>query len=353
MGHAGIVQRILENLSRAVLLLDSKLRLRYMNPAGEMLFAMSARQAVGEPVEKLLRRSRAVASNLQQALASSHPYTKRELRLALSDRVVTVDCTVTPLIEPNQERALLVELQQLDRHLRVTREETLLAQHGAMRALLRGLAHEIKNPLGGLRGAAQLLERELPDVALKEYTQVIIGEADRLQNLLDRMLGPHTVPRKRAVNVHEILERVRRLLLAESPHGLVITRDYDPSLPDLYADADQIHQAVLNIARNATQALGERGRIQMHTRARRQFTIGHTRHRLVAAIEIVDNGPGIPPRLLENIFVPMVTGRAEGTGLGLSIAQSLITQHSGLIECNSRPGRTKFSILLPLETSNG
>lgn len=343
-------QRILDNLSTAVLLLDGRLRLSYINPAAEMLFALSSRQALGLGVRELLGPKSDFEAGLRSALKSGHPYTARELPLHLpNQRLVTVDSTVTPLVEPGKKRELLVELLHVDRHLRIAREEQLIAQHQATRALLRGLAHEVKNPLGGLRGAAQLLERELPGEALKEYTRIIIDEADRLRNLLDRMVGPKTLPQKSRINIHQVLERVRVLVEAEKPAAVTIRRDYDPSIPEMYADPDQMIQALLNIVRNAVQALGERGEIVLRTRTQRRFTIGQRLYRLVARIDISDDGPGIPPELMENIFYPMVTGRPDGSGLGLTIAQSLVNQHDGLIECQSRPGRTVFTILIPLE----
>ena len=219
----------------------------------------------------------------------------------------------------------------------------------ATRALVRGFAHEVKNPLGGLRGAAQLLEGELPDASLKEYTQIIISEADRLQKLVDEMLGPNRLPKKSLVNIHEVLERVRSLVLAEVPDGVQIKRNYDPSIPEFVADRDQLLQAVLNIVRNAIQAVEETGIIELKTRIERQFTIGNVRHRHVLRIDITDNGPGIPEEMQHRIFYPMVTSRAEGTGVGLSIAQSLISRHDGLIECSSNEDGAKFTILLPLE----
>ncbi len=344
-----IAQRILENLTTAVLLLDQKLRLVYLSPAGEMLFAISSRQAAGMLLHELLPSE--VAAGMRRALASGHPYTERELQLPLpGERMITVDCTVTPLSDTREPSALLVELLQVDRQLRISREEHLLAQHQAARALVRGLAHEIKNPLGGLRGAAQLLERELPEEALKEYTRIIIQEADRLQNLMNRMLGPSALPHKRYINIHEVLEHVRHLAQAECSERVVIAADYDPSIPGLMADPDLLIQAVLNLVRNAVQAVGERGTILLRTRTHRQFTIGPKHHKLVLRMEIVDNGPGIPPHLVESIFYPMVSGRPEGTGLGLPIAQSLVNRHGGLIECASRPGETVFTLWLPLES---
>jgi len=341
---------ILENLNTAVLLFDTRLRLKYINPAGEILFAASTKQIAGQSIEELLPYSRPFTAALLRSHESGNPYTEREVQLILANQqTITVDCTVTPLNESHLENGLLVELLQLDRHLRIAREETLLAQYQTTRTLIRGMAHEIKNPLGGLRGAAQLLERELPDAKLKEYTQVIISEADRLQNLLNRMLGPNTLPHKRRINIHEIVERVYTLMEAEASEGIKITKDYDPSIPEFEADPDQIIQAVLNIARNALQAIDGNGRIILQTRIQRSFTIGQRHHKNVACINIIDDGPGITPDMIDNIFYPMITGHAAGTGLGLPIAQSLVNQHGGLIECSSRPGKTVFTLFLPLE----
>jgi two-component system nitrogen regulation sensor histidine kinase GlnL len=349
---ARLHQHILDNLTTAVVLLGEDLRLRYMNPAAEELFDISVGRMLGRPVEDLFWNAELTPETLRQALRSGHPFTDRELGLELPGRrQVTVGCTVTPLLTPGAPVELLVEMERVDRHLRIAREETLIAQQQAARLLVRGLAHEVKNPLGGLRGAAQLLERELHDPALKEYTGIIIGEADRLQELVDRLLGPHSLPRKRSINIHEVLERVRTLVLAEAPESLSVVRDYDPSIPELNADPDQLIQALLNIVRNAVQALEGRGRITLRTRTVRRFTIGHKCYRVVLRVDIIDNGPGIPKELLENIFYPMVTGRPDGTGLGLSIAQFLISQHAGLVECDSRPGRTVFRLHLPLENA--
>ena len=219
---------------------------------------------------------------------------------------------------------------------------------------MRGLAHEIKNPLGGIRGAAQLLSRELHEPSLRDYTDVIIEEADRLRNLVDRMLGSNKLPSLSMTNIHEVLERVCSLVDLESQGRITLVRDYDPSIPDVLIDREQMIQAVLNIVRNAMQALASQndlhlGRITLRTRTLRQFTIGHTRHRLVCKVEIIDNGPGIPPELQDTIFYPMVSGRADGTGLGLAITQNIISQHQGLIECESHPGHTVFALFLPLE----
>lgn len=345
-----LFKRILENSNTAMLVFDQDMRLSYLNPAGEILFTLSLHRIEGGDLHALFANSEKFISNVEQALSSGHPFTERELIFRLPDnRQITADCTVTPLNQETDKAALLVELAQVDRQLRIAREEHLLAQHNATRDVIRGLAHEIKNPLGGLRGAAQLLEGELESEELKEYTGIIIQEADRLQNLLNRMLGPNTLPQKKNTNIHELLERVRQLVKTEIPEGIAIQRDYDPSVPDIYADPDQLIQAVLNLTRNAAQSLKDQGTITLRSRIQRQITLGHKRHKLAACIEVIDNGPGIEAQMLDKIFYPMVTGRADGTGLGLPIAQDLINQHGGLIECRSRPGETVFTILLPLE----
>jgi two-component system nitrogen regulation sensor histidine kinase GlnL len=341
---------VFDNLATGVLLLDAELRLLAMNPAAEELLDISAKQMLGESAERLLPETELFVAALGRAGTSGAPLTEREMRLSLpGESVITVDCSVTPIPDSGGEARLLVELVQVDRHRQISREEQLLARNETVRALMRGLAHEIRNPLGGLRGAAQLLERELDEEALKEYTQIIVHEADRLQNLLDRMLGPRARPDKQLVNIHEVTERVRTLLRAEAPSGVVVERDYDPSIPEFRVDAELLIQAVLNVARNAVQAVNDRGRVLLRTRVQRRFTIGQTCHRLVVRLDVADNGPGIPEELREQLFYPLVSGRGDGTGLGLSIAQSLVHQHGGLIECRSEPGDTTFSLILPVE----
>ena len=346
-----LYRHLLEHLTTAVLWFDAQLNLHFINPAGEMLFEVSARRLHGMKARELFADAEHILPGLERALTSGHGFTEREVQITFhGGKVSTLDTIVTPVSEPQLGSGLLVELMQQDRQLRITREENIIAQQSVSRALTRGLAHEIKNPLGGLRGAAQLLERELADPALKEYTDVIIGEADRLQNLVDRMLGPNTIPKKRAINIHQIVERVRQLVSAEVPAHVQLVRDYDPSIPDLIADPDQLIQAILNIVRNAAQAVGERGEILLRTRTLRQYTLGQHRHKIVIKVDVIDNGPGIAPDMMESIFYPMVTGRPDGTGLGLSIAQSIINQHGGLIECASEPGNTRFMLLLPVTT---
>lgn len=342
---------ILDHLNTAVMLFDKELILKYLNPAAEVLFEVSSRHLVGQHAAVLLPcPANNAAERLAAALASQHPFTEREINVTVADgRTKTVNCTVLPLHHFDAEAEILVELYQVDRQLRITREEQLITQHHATQALIRGLAHEIKNPLGGLRGAAQLLERELPDPALREYTRIIIDEADRLQTLMNRMIGPNMMPRRARLNIHDVLEHVRGLIQAESLRGPDVVRDYDPSIPDFMADQDRLIQAFLNLARNAVQATGIEGRIDFRTRVLRQFTIGSRRHRLVLQVQVRDDGPGIPEEIRDRIFFPMVSGRQGGTGLGLSIAQELINQHGGLIEWESHAEGTVFFVYLPLE----
>lgn len=349
--NAPLSQQILDNLSVAILLLNDQQQLVYINPACEELLALSTARHNGESMNTLLPAAQHLMTLIEKTLENGHPCTEREMPLILTDHShITIDCTLT-LFSDAKQQLVMIEMQPMDRHLRIARDEQLNTQFQATKELLRGLAHEIKNPLGGLRGAAQLLERELPTVELKEYTQVIIDEADRLRNLVDRMLASHNPPRLEWVNIHQIIERVCSLVSIESPDSIKIIRDYDPSLPELHADSDQLIQAILNVTRNAAQALNGSGNITLRTRPLRQFTIGQKLHKLLLSIQVIDDGPGIPPDMLEAIFYPMVSGHAEGTGLGLTIAQTMITQHNGLIECSSEPGKTIFTLLLPLDTS--
>ncbi|SHK87197.1 two-component system, NtrC family, nitrogen regulation sensor histidine kinase GlnL [Marinobacter antarcticus] len=356
--NANRYKGMLDNLTTAVLVLESDLIIRYLNPAAESLLETSMTHSSGLHLRDILLGAESTLNTLRTAAESGQSYTRRETEFLLasgSQRIV--DYTVS-LLDQNPA-ALLVEVQPRDRLLRISREEDLISQQETTRILVRGMAHEIKNPLGGIRGAAQLLDRELTSADQREYTRVIIEEADRLRSLVDRMLGPNKALKPAPTNIHEILERVRTLLEAECKGRVLFYRDYDPSLPEFSGDKEQLIQAVLNIARNAMEAAFESEAtlpdgqktptITFRTRALRQVTIGPRRHRLVCRIDIIDNGPGITPELRQNIFYPMISGRANGTGLGLSITQSIISQHQGLVECESEPGRTDFIIFLPLE----
>lgn len=350
-------KQIVEGLADAVLLLDEELHLKYTNPAGEMLFELSSKRLKGMNIDELFPGDSKLVNAVRNAQLSGNPFTERSIRVNLANmRSCVADCVVTSLREsPGQKAPVLIELTAIDRSRRISRDENQYMQSNALRSLVRGLAHEIKNPLSGLRGAAQLLDRELHSAELKEFTSIIIEEADRLRALVNRLLGPSSLPQKTRINVHEVTERVRSLAISDEraeDKKLKIVTDYDPSIPELTADRDQLIQALLNIVGNAIEAANTGGTIRITTRTIRQFTIAHKRHKLVCRIDIRDDGPGIAPELQETIFLPMVTNRAEGSGLGLSIAQSLIQQHQGMIQCESEPGNTVFRVYLPLNSKD-
>ncbi|MGF1546933.1 MAG: nitrogen regulation protein NR(II) [Thiotrichales bacterium] len=341
---------ILEHMDTAVMLLDPRLGIVYLNPAGEMLLEKSLKRIRNRKLTAICPTQRGLIDLIQSAVREGAPISRRELPLRLpSGREVIVNLTCTPI----SEGGALIEIQQIARLLNISQDEVRQKEYAALRQLARGLAHEVKNPLGGIRGAAQLLQAELENPELHEYTQVIISETDRLQILIDRILGPRRPPNKQRLSIHEVTEHVRRLLQAEADRHVLITRDYDPSLPELRADRDQLIQAVLNIARNALEALGKSGgTIVLRTRVSRHYTIDGTCHPLVVRLEIEDDGPGIPDSLQPQIFFPMVTNKANGSGLGLSIAESLISGHGGLIKFHSEPGKTVFEILIPFENTH-
>jgi len=346
---------ILDNISTGVATLDADLRVTALNAAAQAMLETSESRGAGMHIGKFILRPSDWQANLERVLASQNPHVQRSVTLRLpSGQETLVDVIITPLQEDASPAALLLELLTVDRLQRISREESLLHAQETSRAVIRGLAHEIKNPLGGVRGAAQLLARELPDAELAEYTNIIIREADRLRDLVDRLLGPNQELELKPMNIHEVLEHVCNLITAEAGESASIVRDYDPSLPELLGDRAQLVQAVLNIARNALQAAEGQPDclITLRTRSQRQFTIGTQRHRLVCRVDIIDNGPGVPADMLQAIFAPMVTGRADGTGLGLSIAQSIITRHGGALECSSEPGDTRFTIYLPMEKTH-
>ena len=334
------------------MLLDENLLIHDLNPAAENLLGISQRRATRKPLLPLVDDDAEFRDVLLRVLDTGGTYAN-ELRLGPTEvhaehRVV--ECRVSRLTSESSEAAMIVEMTDVTRRSRITRENALIIQHGAGRRMVRQLAHEIKNPLGGLRGAAQLLDRQLDSEELKEYTGVIISEADRLASLVDTLLGPGGPPNKQPSNIHELLEYVVRLTQPESGDKLIFRRDYDPGLPLIDLDRDQIVQALLNVVRNAAIALEGHGSITLRSRAIMNFTIGDTRHRVVASIEIEDDGPGIPVDLQDSVFYPLITSRADGTGLGLPAAQELLSRHDGLIEFESRPGQTVFYLRIPINT---
>ena len=346
---------ILESISTGILVLDSDLKVKALNAAGQALLDTSEARCIGVHAEKLLLNPQEWLDFLAQVLESNCSHASRSVSLTLiSGQDIHVDVIITPITDSDGDAGLVVELMAVDRLLRISRDGNLVHAQETSKAVIRGLAHEIKNPLGGVRGAAQLLARELPNEELAEYTRIIIREADRLRDLVDRLLGPTRQLDLQTLNIHEILEHVRNLISAESGNRVTIVRDYDPSLPEFPCDRAQLIQAVLNIMRNALQASAdiEECRITVRSRSQRQFTVGTQLHRLVCRVDIIDNGPGIPSELQPSVFAPMVTGRADGTGLGLSIAQSIIHLHGGSLECESCPGETRFTFYLPLENNH-
>jgi len=337
----------LDLLATAVVVLDQDLSIIHLNPAAETLFALSQRNVSGQRFEEFFVDGRDFRDKLGQALADTRGFVDPDLCLTRpTHEPLHLNCVVTPA--EVGAAALLIEFRHIEQQLRIEREAQRLTQHEANRELIRNLAHEIKNPLGGIRGSAQLLQQELDRPDLREYTQVIIKEADRLQILLDRLLTPHRLPRVDAVNIHEVCERVRMLILAEFPEGLTIKRDYDTSLPDLVGDREQLIQAVLNVARNAAQAMNGTGEIEFRTRIARQVTLPKSSNKLALELQVIDDGPGIPAAIRDRIFYPLVSGREGGTGLGLTLAQTFIQHHHGVMEVESQPGRTCFRIVLPL-----
>lgn len=342
---------LFDALSTGIIVLDAQLCPIYANVAAQNLLAFSLNQARGRPFGDFLHDSNGLISILRRSLDTGAGISDRELTvrpIGNPREARVLDVTVTPLEGQVTGTHLLLELTDDTARSRISKENDLLARLDSSRMMIRQLAHEIKNPLGGIRGAAQLLGRELAAQGLTEYTGVIINEADRLAALVDSMSAPARPAKKTLLNVHEVCEHVFHLLRAEAKDAVIVDRDYDPSLPDAMIDRNQIIQALLNIARNALQALGDRGRIILRTRALSNVSIGSIRHRLVASLQVEDNGPGVPQELRASIFYPLVTGRATGTGLGLAVAQELVTRHGGLIEFESEPGKTIFTLLLPL-----
>ncbi len=343
---------VLDLLATLTLVVRDDGRVLYANSATEDVLGVPRRLIQGVPLQNFF----VDASGLERALQGARKQQFSALRYdaylqRMGQEPFPVHAIVAPAERPGE---VLVELLPLEQQARQDREERIIDQAQAHKDLIRNLAHEIKNPLGGIRGAAQLLQMEIASRDLIEYTQVIIREADRLQTLVDRLLAPHRRPHVvGTVNIHEVCERVRALILAEFPRGLKVVRDYDTSLPEFRGDMAQLIQAVLNIAHNAAQALADRlmqgdAEIILQTRIARQVTVNKKRYRLALELHVIDNGPGIPEAIKDRLFFPLVSGRDGGSGLGLNLAQTFVQQHQGLIECDSVPGRTDFKILIPL-----
>jgi len=347
---------LLDQMPNAIVVFEAEnQQLVYVNTAAESALDLSRKSLEGQSVHNLFGDNLALNDMISEVKLGHVIAQRQEMILdalpgSIHQDSIPAHVVVAALDDP---ALIMMEWFPIDQQLRSERDERVTQQVEANKQLMRNLAHEIKNPLGGIRGAAQLLEFELPDKGLTEYTQVIIKESDRLQTLVDRLLAPH---RKAHVmepfNVHEALERVRSLVLAEFPKGLRIIRNYDTSLPDVLGDREQLIQATLNIVHNAAQALSEEIRtgvaqIELKTRVARSVTIAKHRYKLAMDLHVIDNGPGIPEEIIERIFFPLVSGKEGGSGLGLTLAQTFVQQHQGFIACNSRPGRTDFHIQIP------
>jgi len=342
----------LDMLATLVAVVDPHGQVVYANAALEDALGMSRRSINGAHMQDCFTEPVLLDNALQGARGNEFAALRYDAFLRrLSHEPLPVHVVVA---QTEHSHEVVVELLPLEQQTRQEREERLIDQAQANKELIRNLAHEIKNPLGGIRGAAQLLQMELESKELIEYTQVIVHEADRLQSLVDRLLAPHRRPHVVGdVNIHEVCERVRALIVAEFPRGLRVVRDYDTSIPEFRGDREQLIQAVLNIAHNAAHALAERieagdARITFRTRVGRQVTFGKQRYRLALELHVIDNGPGVPDSIKDRIFFPLVSGREGGSGLGLTLAQTFVQQHHGLIECESVPGQTDFKILIPL-----
>ncbi|GIU30022.1 nitrogen regulation protein NR(II) [Shewanella schlegeliana] len=341
---------LLNHLVTAVLVINEELELLYVNTATEQLLGVGSNRLTEQPLPEHYQLLGVEPQVLKQAICEGQGLNINTVPLVTIDgQQHTVDITLTPLEQ--EQNLALIELRQVDQQRRIHQQLTQDAQQQAAQFLVRNLAHEIKNPLGGLRGAAQLLSRELKEPELNEFTDLIIEQADRLRSLVDRLLGPQKPTQHSLYNIHEVIQKVVKLVNVTLPNNIELTQDYDPSIPDIEMDPDQLQQAILNIVQNAIQALEPSGgNIRLKTRTQHQVTIGTKRHKLVLMLSIIDNGPGIQPDLMDTLFYPMVTGREQGSGLGLSIAHNFARLHGGRIDCDSTVGYTEFTITLPINS---
>ena len=346
-------QNILDNMSTAILVLDDELIIRYANHAAQTVFERSLALLIDFPLYQFVKSSSLDFHRFCDGMQHFGVYSDSEVTFEFVDgRHTQADVSVTSMAE-NTVKGLLLEIRLVEQQKKISQENHQWAQQQAASELVRGLAHEIKNPLGGIRGAAQLLAKQLSKDELTEFTDMIIEQSDRLTKLVDRLLGPNFRPNFNWYNVHQVIEKVCTLVGLDPSHNIVILRDYDPSIPDIYLDQDMMQQATLNIVRNSVQALIEHpeiaGEIKILTRIERQVIIHGECFPLCVKIQIIDNGPGIPTDLKNTLFYPMVTSKSNGSGLGLSISQTLIGHHRGKIEADSWPGKTTFTLYIPID----
>lgn len=350
--HKKTYQHQLANqLVTAVIVLDAELKIQYLNPAAEALLIKSFNKLFNLPLIEAIPHSTLDPARLMQVIESGQEFSDGDVSVQLGDHFKFTAEVTASATEFNHQPHVLLELKRVDQQKQISAEAFQQQQWESARDLIRGLAHEIKNPLGGLRGAAQLLTKEL-NSEQQEYTAMIIEQADRLRNLVDRLLGPNQLPKMEVQNIHLVLEKVSQLVAFDNEKNIRIIRDYDPSIPDIAFDADKLQQAILNIVNNAVQVIEPGSSITLKTRVASNQTINGKRVRLTVVISIIDYGPGIPEDIQDTIFYPMVSGRSNGTGLGLAISQTLVNQHKGKLSCSSRPGRTEFTLLLPISEEN-
>lgn len=342
--------RILENVGVALVVCDEQMVVQHVNSACENLLGVSRRYLVRRPLTQTIVTEANLQAMVRRSLNNDSRYTLREIEL-MDPLDVEVDITITPMLVDGGQRFVTLELNRTDRINRLARENSNIEQQKTNRLIMRSLSHEIKNPLSGLRGAAQLLDAELSNQELKEFTGIIIKESDRLTNLVNRVMGSHRQYAQEPVNIHYVIEHVARLVAVSEGDDVTIKRDYDPSLPEFSGDVEQMIQAVLNVVKNAIEAQSGQGDITVgfRTRLERNFTIDKELHRNLIKLQIWDKGPGVPGSLKAILFNPMITGRAEGTGLGLAIAQEIIQRHNGLINLEKYNDHTCFAVYLPLQ----
>ncbi len=347
--------QILQSITTAIIVLDDQLNIVFCNKASAHLLGHSEKRLAGLHFNQLFLHFSLEQDKIHQTLEFQQDFSNSEVHAILTDsRPILLALNCSALNQQGQHYALM-ELRQIDQQQKIIQESQHENQHLAARGLIKGLAHEIKNPLGGIRGAAQLLERQLPNEEQKEYTSLIIEQSDRLRDLVDRLLGPNKPPSWQSSNIHLVLDKTLKLVTLEHAEPMLVKRDYDPSIPDIDIDPQLIQQALLNIMRNAVYAMSTHKTppiLTLSTRIKHHQTINGQRHKLSLAIKVIDNGPGIDQQLMDTLFFPLVSGNPEGSGLGLSISQTLIHQHEGRIECDSWPGHCQFSLLIPYRQSN-
>ena len=336
---------VLDNLRTAILIFDANFNYVYTNTSAIDLLGSSSTL---KEITLLKCENVSLTTYLKKVREDSRSVMLRDLKFKNFDRLEKiVDRNISSYNSQNSQY-ILMELNETGRLYNISIDQNLIDQQKATREMVKGLSHEIKNPLGGIMGAAQLLDKTLKDESQAKFTKIIRKESERLLKLINAMASPMPSSNKENINIHEITEHVLELFKYDEENTHVsFVKDYDPSIPQLSLDRHQIIQSLINIIRNAIQAISKDGTITIRTRPIFKHTIGDIKHDLVVKIDVIDNGIGIPEDKLKEIFYPMVTTKNDGMGLGLTIAQSIIIQNNGVIECKSKNKETIFSIILP------